>query len=88
MLDGQSRRCASPAACILQVSGEANQVFQRMMRVEAIEEAERIARGRAVEAGMGEAALASIDITDPRTAYLSGGARRACRRVVGEIASD
>jgi N-methylhydantoinase A/oxoprolinase/acetone carboxylase beta subunit len=73
-------------AAIAQVSGEADQVFQGMTRAEAMAEAERIARGRAVEAGADDATLALVDIEDLPIAYLPGGALRVRARVVGEIA--
>ncbi|MGG5808318.1 hydantoinase/oxoprolinase N-terminal domain-containing protein [Falsiroseomonas sp. CW058] len=74
-------------AAIAQVSGEADQVFQGMTRAEAMAEAERIARGRAVEAGADGATLALVDIEDLPIAYLPGGALRVRARVVGEIAA-
>jgi hypothetical protein len=73
-------------AAIAQVSGEADQVFQGMSRQEAMAEAERIARLRAVEAGADETTLALVDIEDLPIAYLPGGAIRVRARVVGEIA--
>lgn len=73
-------------AAIAQVSGEADQVFQGLTRVEAMDAAERIARDRAVEAGADAATLALVDIEDLPLAYLPGGALRVRARVVGEIA--
>lgn len=75
-------------AAIAQVTGEADQVFQGMTRVEAMAEAERIARARAVEAGADGATLALVDIEDLPIAYLPGGAIRVRARVVGEIAAS
>jgi hypothetical protein len=57
-----------------------------MSRAEAMIEAERIARLRAVEAGADAASLALVDIEDLPIAYLPGGALRVRARVVGEIA--
>ena len=74
-------------AAIAQVSGETDQVFQGMSRHEAMAEAERIARTRAVEAGADGATLALVDIEDLPIAYLPGGAIRVRARVVGEIAA-
>ncbi|HWT07515.1 MAG TPA: hydantoinase/oxoprolinase family protein, partial [Roseomonas sp.] len=74
-------------AAIAQVSGEADQVFQGLTRAEAMAEAERIARDRAVEAGAEAATLSLVDIEDLPIAYLPGGALRVRARVVGEIAS-
>ncbi|MGG5889764.1 hydantoinase/oxoprolinase N-terminal domain-containing protein [Falsiroseomonas sp. HC035] len=73
-------------AAIALVSGEADQVFQGMTRAEAMAEAERIARSRAVEAGAEAATLALVDVEDLPIAYLPGGALRVRARVVGEIA--
>jgi N-methylhydantoinase A/oxoprolinase/acetone carboxylase beta subunit len=74
-------------AAIAQVSGEADQVFQGLTRAQAMEEAERLARGRAVDAGADAATLALVDIEDLPIAYLPGGALRVRARVVGEIAA-
>jgi N-methylhydantoinase A/oxoprolinase/acetone carboxylase beta subunit len=73
-------------AAIAQVSGEADQVFQGLTREQAMEQAERIARDRAVEAGAARDSLALVDIEDLPIAYLPGGALRVRARVVGEIA--
>jgi N-methylhydantoinase A/oxoprolinase/acetone carboxylase beta subunit len=75
-------------AAIAQVSGEADQVFQGMTRAEAMTEAERIARTRAVDAGADGATLDLVDIEDLPIAYLPGGAIRVRARVVGEIAAS
>jgi N-methylhydantoinase A/oxoprolinase/acetone carboxylase beta subunit len=72
-------------AAIAQVSGEADQVFQGLSRAEALAEAERIARARAVEAGADPATLAVVDMEDLPLAYMPGNALRARARVVGEI---
>ena len=74
-------------AAIAQVSGEADQVFQGISRAEAMAQAERIARDRAVESGADRATLALVDIEDLPLAYLPGGALRVRARVVGEIAA-
>ncbi|HEV7263474.1 MAG TPA: hydantoinase/oxoprolinase family protein [Falsiroseomonas sp.] len=74
-------------AAIAQVNGEADQVFQGLDRAEAMLEAERIARQRAVDAGADVATLALVDIEDLPIAYLPGGALRVRARVVGEIAA-
>jgi N-methylhydantoinase A/oxoprolinase/acetone carboxylase beta subunit len=75
-------------AAIAQVSGEADQVFQGLTRAEALQEAERIARARAAEAGAEPDSLVLVDVEDLPIAYLPGGALRVRARVVGEIASD
>ena len=87
-MTGVQTACSSDlvGATIAQVSGEADQVFQGMSRQEAMAEAERIARLRAVEAGADETTLALVDIEDLPIAYLPGGAIRVRARVVGEIA--
>lgn len=74
-------------AAVAQVSGEADQVFQGLTRAEAMAEAERIARGRALEAGADAASLALVDIEDLPIAYLPGAALRVRARVVGEISA-
>jgi len=74
-------------AAIAQVSGEADQVFQGVSRAEAMAQAERIARDRAVESGADRATLALVDVEDLPLAYLPGGALRVRARVVGEIAA-
>ncbi|MGG5823544.1 hydantoinase/oxoprolinase N-terminal domain-containing protein [Falsiroseomonas sp. HW251] len=73
-------------AAIAQVSGEADQVFQGLSRTEAMAQAERIARDRAVESGAEPNSLALVDVEDLPLAYLPGGALRVRARVVGEIA--
>ncbi|MCS6933216.1 MAG: hydantoinase/oxoprolinase family protein [Acetobacteraceae bacterium] len=72
-------------AAIAQVSGEADQVFHGLSRSEAMAEAERIARARAVDAGADPASLSLVDIEDLPLAYMPGGALRVQARVVGDI---
>ncbi|MCX7685850.1 MAG: hypothetical protein N2Z67_11355 [Acetobacteraceae bacterium] len=72
-------------AAIAQVSGEADQVFHGLSRSEAMAEAERIARARAVDAGADPASLSLVDIEDLPLAYMPGGALRVRARVVGNI---
>jgi hypothetical protein len=62
-------------------------VFQGMTRAEALQEAERIARARAAEAGARPDSLVLVDVEDLPVAYLPGGALRVRARVVGEIAA-
>lgn len=73
-------------AAIAQVSGEVDQVFQGLSRTEALAEAERIARDRAIHAGADAATLALVDQEDLPIAYLPGNALRVRARVVGDIA--
>ncbi|MBK1657341.1 hydantoinase/oxoprolinase N-terminal domain-containing protein [Paracraurococcus ruber] len=74
-------------AAIAQVSGEVDQVFQGLSRTEALDEAGRIARARAVEAGADPRTLMLVDQEDLPIAYLPGGALRVRARVIGDIAS-
>ena len=71
-------------AAIAQVSGEVDQVFTGIGRERALEEAERIARTRAVEAGAAERTLAVVEAEDIPLAYLPGDALRVRVRVVGD----
>jgi 3',5'-cyclic AMP phosphodiesterase CpdA len=57
-------------------------------QAEALQEAERVARARAAEAGAAPDSLVLVDVEDLPIAYLPGGALRVRARVVGEIASD
>ena len=74
-------------AAIAQVSGEADQVFQGLTRDQALGEAERIARDRAVAAGAAANSVTLVDLEDLPLAYLPGGALRVRARVVGDIAA-
>jgi N-methylhydantoinase A/oxoprolinase/acetone carboxylase beta subunit len=74
-------------AAIAQVTGEVDQVFQSLARADALAEAERIARERAVNAGADPATLTLVDQEDLPIAYLPGNALRVRARVVGEIAA-
>lgn len=81
--------CANAVgAAIAQVSGETDQVFSGLSRNEAIDEAIRIARSRAVAAGADADTLKTVEIEDMPLAYLPGGALRVRARVAGEIASE
>lgn len=71
-------------AAIAQVSGEVDRVFHGMGRAEALEEADRTARARAVAAGAAEGTLEVVEVEDLPLAYLPGDARRVRVRVVGE----
>jgi N-methylhydantoinase A/oxoprolinase/acetone carboxylase beta subunit len=71
-------------AAIAQVSGEVDQVFTGLGRERALQEAEAIARARAVEAGAAEATLTLVEAEDIPLAYLPGDALRVRVRVVGE----
>lgn len=73
-------------AAMAQVSGEVDQVFSDMSRDNAIAEADRIARRRAVEAGADPNSIVTLDTEDIPIAYLPGDARRVRVRVVGDIA--
>jgi len=71
-------------AAIAQVSGEVDQVFSRMGREAAVDEATRIARERAEEAGADPRSLEVVEVEDLPLAYLPGDARRVRVRVVGD----
>jgi N-methylhydantoinase A/oxoprolinase/acetone carboxylase beta subunit len=71
-------------AAIAQVSGEVDQIFNRMGREAAVVEATGIARTRAVEAGADPEALEVVEVEDLPLAYLPGDARRVRVRVVGD----
>jgi N-methylhydantoinase A/oxoprolinase/acetone carboxylase beta subunit len=78
--------CANAVgAAIAQVSGEVDQVFQGTTRGEALAQAERIAKERAVEAGADPRSLRMVEAEDIPIAYLPGDARRVRVRVIGEI---
>ncbi|MFV0490598.1 MAG: hydantoinase/oxoprolinase N-terminal domain-containing protein [Pseudorhodobacter sp.] len=78
--------CANAVgAAIAQVSGETDQVFSDMTRSEAIDEAVRIARARAIAGGAVEDTLQTVEIEDMPLAYLPGNALRVRARVAGEI---
>jgi N-methylhydantoinase A/oxoprolinase/acetone carboxylase beta subunit len=74
-------------AAIAQVSGEVDQVYSGMGRDKALEEATRLARSRAVNAGADEASLEVVDTEDIPLAYLPGDALRVRVRVVGDAAA-
>jgi N-methylhydantoinase A/oxoprolinase/acetone carboxylase beta subunit len=71
-------------AAIAQVSGEVDQVFSGMGRMHALEEATRVARARAVDAGASEKTLSVVEADDIPLAYLPGDALRIRVRVVGD----
>ena len=75
-------------AAIAQVSGEVDQVFTGIGRERALEEAERIARARAVEGGAAERTLAVVEAEDIPLAYLPGDALRVRVRVVGDAGAS
>jgi len=73
-------------AAMAQVSGEVDQVFSGLDRQEAIAEADRLARARAVAAGAVASSLVTLETEDIPIAYLPGNARRVRVRVIGDIA--
>jgi N-methylhydantoinase A/oxoprolinase/acetone carboxylase beta subunit len=75
-------------AAIAQVSGEVDQVFSGMGREAAVEEATRLARARAEEAGADPAGIEVVEIEDLPLAYLPGDSRRVRVRVVGDAAAS
>jgi N-methylhydantoinase A/oxoprolinase/acetone carboxylase beta subunit len=80
--------CANAVgAAIAQVSGECDQIFKDMGRVEAIAAAQGIANDRAVAAGAERKSLATIESEDMPLAYLPGNSVRVRVRVVGDVAA-
>lgn len=77
---------ANVGAAIAQVSGEVDQIFTNLGREELLEQARKIAVGRAVAAGADADTVTVIEQEDIPLAYLPGNAVRARVRVVGEIA--
>lgn len=73
-------------AAIAQVSGEVDQVFTDVSRDDAVAEAERIARVRAVQAGADADTVTVVEAEDLPLAYLPGEALRVRVRVVGDAA--
>lgn len=81
--------CANAVgAAIAQVSGECDQIFNDMTRVEAIAAAQGIANDRAVAAGADRATLHTIESEDMPLAYLPGNSVRVRVRVVGDVAAS
>lgn len=80
--------CANAVgAAIAQVSGECDQIFKDLTRVEAISAAQGIANDRAVAAGASRASLTTIESEDMPLAYLPGNSVRVRVRVVGDVAA-
>ncbi len=80
--------CANAVgAAIAQVSGECDQIFKDLSRVEAISAAQGIANDRAVAAGAARASLTTIESEDMPLAYLPGNSVRVRVRVVGDVAA-
>ena len=80
--------CANAVgAAIAQVSGETDQIFKDMSRVDAIAAAAQLAEDRAVEAGADRATLKTIETEDIPLAYLPGNSLRVRMRVVGDVAA-
>jgi N-methylhydantoinase A/oxoprolinase/acetone carboxylase beta subunit len=81
--------CANAVgAAIAQVSGECDQIFKDMTRVEAIAAARNIANDRAVASGADRASLQTIESEDMPLAYLPGNSVRVRVRVVGDVAAS
>jgi len=80
--------CANAVgAAIAQVSGECDQIFRDLTRLDAISAANTIAADRAVAAGADRATLKTIETEDMPIAYLPGNSLRVRVRVVGDVAS-
>ncbi len=81
--------CANAVgAAIAQVSGECDQIFKDLTRVEAISAAQGIANDRAVAAGAARNTLSTIESEDMPLAYLPGNSVRVRVRVVGDVAAS
>jgi N-methylhydantoinase A/oxoprolinase/acetone carboxylase beta subunit len=81
--------CANAVgAAIAQVSGEVDQVYRDLPRVEALAAATQLAEERAVAAGAGRATLKTIEAEDMPLAYLPGNSLRVRVRVVGDVAAS
>jgi N-methylhydantoinase A/oxoprolinase/acetone carboxylase beta subunit len=80
--------CANAVgAAIAQVSGECDQIFRDLPRVEAIARAREIAADRAAAAGADRSTLSTIETEDMPLAYLPGNSLRVRVRVVGDVAA-
>jgi N-methylhydantoinase A/oxoprolinase/acetone carboxylase beta subunit len=80
--------CANAVgAAIAKVSGECDQIFKDLTRVEAISAAQGIANDRAVAAGAERSSLTTIESEDMPLAYLPGNSVRVRVRVVGDVAA-
>jgi N-methylhydantoinase A/oxoprolinase/acetone carboxylase beta subunit len=78
--------CANAVgAAIAQVSGEVDQVFQNMSRVEAIDAARRLAETRAVDSGAAHGTLSVVEAEDIPLSYMPGNAMRVRVKVVGDV---
>jgi hypothetical protein len=81
--------CANAVgAAIAQISGETDQIYRDMTRVEAIAAAEQQAIARACDAGADPATIATVEVEDMPLAYLPGDALRVRVRVIGEMGGD
>ncbi len=81
--------CANAVgAAIAQVSGECDQIFRDLTRVDAIAAAQAIANDRAVAAGAARATLTTIESEDMPLAYMPGNSVRVRVRVVGDVAES
>jgi hypothetical protein len=81
--------CANAVgAAIAQVSGEVDQVYRDLPRVEALAAATHLAEERAMAAGAGRATLKTIEAEDMPLAYLPGNSLRVRVRVVGDVAAS
>jgi N-methylhydantoinase A/oxoprolinase/acetone carboxylase beta subunit len=81
--------CANAVgAAIAQVSGEVDQIFRDLSRIEAIDAATRLAAERAVAAGADAATLKTIETEDMPLSYLPGNSLRVRVRMVGDVAAS
>jgi N-methylhydantoinase A/oxoprolinase/acetone carboxylase beta subunit len=78
--------CANAVgAAIAQISGEVDQVFQGLSRVEALTKARELAEQRAFDAGADRNTLSLVEAEDIPIAYLPGNALRVKLKVVGDV---
>lgn len=80
--------CANAVgAAIAQVSGEVDQIFRDLTRVDAIAAASSLAADRAVSAGAERHTLKTVEVEDMPLAYMPGNSVRVRVRVVGDVAA-
>jgi N-methylhydantoinase A/oxoprolinase/acetone carboxylase beta subunit len=78
--------CANAVgAAIAQISGEVDQVFQGLSRVDALAKAQALAEQRAVDAGADASSISLVEAEDIPIAYLPGNALRVKVKVVGDV---
>ena len=80
--------CANAVgAALAQVAGEVDHIYKDASRAEALEDAQRRACERAVNAGANAATLELTDVEEIPLAYLPGNSVRVRARVIGSMAT-